>query len=43
MSNDEPSRRGFLKEAGLVAGSVLGGTVLPQVALSRAQKYGVVR
>jgi methylisocitrate lyase len=37
MSNDEPSRRGFLKEAGLVASSVLGGTVLPQAVAAQGQ------
>ena len=29
MSNEEQSRRGFLKDAGLAAGGLLGGTVLP--------------
>ena len=37
MSNEEQSRRGFLKGAGLVAGGILGGTVLPDVAAAQAQ------
>ena len=37
MSSEEQSRRGFLKGAGLAAGSVLGGTVLPQVAAAQGQ------
>jgi len=37
MSNEEQSRRGFLKEAGLVAGGLLGATVRPDVAAAQAQ------
>jgi len=37
MSNEEPSRRGFLKEAGLAAGSLLGAAALPEVAAAQVQ------
>jgi 2-methylisocitrate lyase-like PEP mutase family enzyme len=37
MSNDEQSRRGFIKEAGLVASGLLGATVLPEVAAAQNQ------
>ena len=37
MSNEEQSRRGFLKGAGLVAGGILGGTVLPDVDAAQVQ------
>ena len=31
MSNEEQSRRGFLTQAGLVAGAIVGESVLPEV------------
>ena len=37
MSNEEQTRRGFLKGAGLVASSVLGATVGPEAAPAQAQ------
>ncbi len=37
MSNDEQSRRGFLTRAGLVAGGILGESVMPDVAAVQAQ------
>ena len=37
MSNEEQSRREFLKGAGLAASGVLGGTVLSEVAAAQAQ------
>ena len=37
MSNEEQSRRNFLKGAGLVASGVFGGTVLPEVAGAQAR------
>jgi len=36
MSNEEQSRRGFLKDAGLIAGGFLGGAALPGVATAQA-------
>src|SRR4051812_46885063 len=36
MSNDDPSRRGFLRDAGLVAGGILGGTLRPTAAAVQA-------
>ena len=37
MSNEEQSRRGFLKGAGLAAGGILGTSILPDVAAAQAQ------
>jgi 2-methylisocitrate lyase-like PEP mutase family enzyme len=37
MSSEERSRRGFLKGAGLVASSLIGGTLLPEGAAAQAQ------
>ena len=38
MSNNDRSRRGFLKGAGLVAGGLLGESVLADSAAAQAQR-----
>ena len=38
MSNDDRSRRGFLKGAGLVAGGLIGESVLADTAAAQAQR-----
>ena len=37
MSNEEQSRRGFLKGAGFVAGGILGGAAVPEVTQAQGQ------
>src|ERR1044071_9886071 len=42
MRDDNRSRRGFIKEAGLVAGGVLGGTSILSPTEAAAQRSGAI-